>query len=56
MQYCIAGILVMVNILFFQQQINFCAFYFHFRFISTVLQYRWPHPFYEISFFGLILE
>ena len=54
--YCIAGIFRGGKYSFFSNKSNFRGLYFRFCFISAIQHYSRPHPFCEISFFGLILE
>ena len=54
--YRIAGIFRGGKYSFFSNKSSFRAFYFRFCFTSAILHYSRPHPFCEISFFGLILE
>ena len=58
LQFCyrIAGIFRGGKYSFLAIKSSFHAFYFCFCFISAILHYSQPHPFCEISFFGLILE
>ena len=53
-QYHIVGIFRGGKYSFFSNKSDFRAFCF--CFISAILHYSRPHPFCEISFFGLILE